>query len=53
MTATVENRSVAICVVMPFVFRHWLDRLPATAIVADGFMGVTAADLFMPVFSGN
>jgi ATP-binding cassette subfamily B protein len=53
MTASENKRPAAIRVVLPFVFRHWLDQpVMATAIVA-GFLGATAADLFMPVFSGR
>jgi ATP-binding cassette subfamily B protein len=53
MTALNSKRPAAIRLVIPFVFRHWLDQpLRAAAIVA-GFLGATAADLFMPVFSGH
>jgi ATP-binding cassette subfamily B protein len=53
MTAQLKNRPAAIRVVIPFVFRHWLDQPVRTAIVAGGLLGATAADLFMPVFSGH
>jgi ATP-binding cassette subfamily B protein len=40
-------------VVLPFVFRHWLNQPVGAAIVAGGLLGATVADLFMPVFSGH
>src|SRR6266702_1052857 len=53
MTALNSKRPAAIRLVIPFVFRHWLQQpLRASAMVA-GFLGATAADLFMPVFSGH
>jgi len=48
-----NKRPAAIRVVIPFVFRHWLEQPGRAAIVAGGFLGATAADLFMPVFSGK
>jgi ATP-binding cassette, subfamily B, bacterial len=53
MTAQADKRPAAIRVVLPFVFRHWLHQPIAAAIVAGGLLGATAADLFMPVFSGR
>jgi ATP-binding cassette subfamily B protein len=53
MTAQLDNRPAAIRVVLPFVFRHWLDQPAGAAMVAGGLLGATAADLFMPVFSGH
>jgi ATP-binding cassette subfamily B protein len=53
MTASVDKRPAAIRVVIPFVFRHWLDQPARAAVVAGGLLGATAADLFMPVFSGH
>src|SRR5260221_1679489 len=53
MTAKVDNRTAAIRVVLPFVFRHWLNQPVGAAIVAGGLLGATVADLFMPVFSGH
>jgi ATP-binding cassette, subfamily B, bacterial len=53
MTAQLNKRPAAIRVVIPFVFRHWLEQPGRAAIVAGGFLGATAADLFMPVFSGQ
>src|SRR5882762_973254 len=53
MTASRDNRAAAIRVVLPFVFRHWLKQPAGAAIIAGGFLGATAADLFMPVFSGH
>ena len=38
---------------IPFVFRHWLEQAARAAIVAGGLLGATAADLFMPLFSGH
>src|SRR4051794_33984274 len=48
-----NKRPAAIRVVIPFVFRHWLEQPGRAAVVAGGFLGATAADLFMPVFSGK
>jgi ATP-binding cassette subfamily B protein len=53
MTAEVKQRPAAIRVVIPFVFRHWLEQPLRAAFVIGGFLGATAADLFMPVFSGH
>ena len=53
MTVRSQNRPAAIRVVIPFVFRHWLNQPLRTATVAGGLLGATAADLFMPVFSGH
>src|SRR4030081_3662559 len=52
-TAQVNKRPAAIRVVIPFVFRHWLNQPVGAATVAGGLLGATAADLFMPVFSGH
>lgn len=52
MTAHV-NKPLAIRVVMPFVFRHWLSQPVAALTVAGGLLGATVADLFMPIFSGQ
>ncbi|MGJ4948247.1 ABC transporter ATP-binding protein [Bradyrhizobium sp. HKCCYLS20291] len=48
-----DKRPAAIRVVMPFVFRHWLKQPRMTLGVAVALLGATAADLFMPVFSGQ
>src|ERR1700730_16700935 len=53
MTASRNKRPAAIRVVLPFVFRHWLKQPVMTATTAAGLLGATAADLFMPVFSGQ
>ena len=53
MTAQNKNRPAAIRVVIPFVFRHWLEQPSRAAFVAGGLLGATAADLFMPLFSGH
>jgi len=53
MTAKRKDRPAAIRVVIPFVFRHWLEQPVRAATVAGGFLGATIADLFMPVFSGH
>jgi ATP-binding cassette, subfamily B, bacterial len=53
MTALINKRPAAIRLVLPFVFRHWLDQPVGAAIVAGGLLGATVADLFMPVFSGH
>src|SRR5712675_2526692 len=47
------KRPAAIRVVIPFVFRHWLNQPGMTLVVAFGLLGATVADLFMPVFSGH
>jgi len=52
MTLTTK-RPAAIRIVLPFVFRHWLQQpLRGTAMIA-GFLGATTADLLMPVYSGR
>src|SRR3981189_3786199 len=53
MTAQVDKRPAAIRAVIPFVFRHWLKQPVGAATVAGGWLGATAADLFMPLFSGH
>ena len=53
MTTSRNKRPTAIRVVLPFVFRHWLDQPVGAAVVAGGLLGATVADLFMPVFSGH
>ena len=53
MTAQINKRPAAIRVVIPFVFRHWLNQPVVAATVAFGLLGATVADLFMPVFSGH
>src|SRR5260370_27936069 len=53
MTAEVNKRPAAIRVVIPFVFRHWLNQPVGAAIIAGGLLGATVADLFMPLFSGH
>jgi ATP-binding cassette, subfamily B, bacterial len=53
MTNQLTKRPAAIRVVLPFVFRHWLNQPVVAATVAGGLLGATVADLFMPVFSGH
>jgi ATP-binding cassette, subfamily B, bacterial len=53
MTAQIDKRPAAIRVVLPFVFRHWLNQPARAAAVAGGLLGATVADLFMPLFSGH
>jgi len=53
MSAFVNKRPAAIRVVIPFVFRHWLNAPVGAATVAGGLLGATVADLFMPLFSGH
>jgi ATP-binding cassette, subfamily B, bacterial len=48
-----DKRPAAIRVVIPFVFRHWLNQPAMAATVACGLLGATVADLFMPIFSGH
>src|SRR6202051_573167 len=50
---TSDKRPAAIRVVLPYVFRHWLNQPVGAALVAGGLLGATVPDLFMPVFSGN
>ena len=52
-TTRPHQRPAAIRVVLPFVFRHWLNQPAVAAATAGGFIGATIADLFMPVFSGR
>src|SRR6476619_6596504 len=53
MTAQTSKPPAAIRVVIPFVFRHWLEQPARALTVAGGLLGATAADLFMPLFSGH
>src|SRR5215469_15747698 len=53
MTAAIEKEPAAIRVVIPFVFRRWLNQPALALTVAGGLLGATAADLFMPLFSGH
>jgi ATP-binding cassette, subfamily B, bacterial len=53
MTALTKQRPAAIRVVIPFVFRHWLEQPAGVALVSGSLLGATVADLFMPVFSGR
>jgi ATP-binding cassette, subfamily B, bacterial len=53
MTLRIDKRPAAIRVVIPFVFRHWLNQPVRAATVAGGLLGATVADLFMPLFSGH
>ena len=53
MTAQIDKRPAAIRVVLPFVFRHWLQQPLVAAAIVAGLIGATVADLFMPVFSGR
>src|SRR3954470_23297018 len=53
MTVQADKRPAAIRVVIPFVFRHWLEQPVRPSVVAGGLLGATMADLFMPVFSGH
>ncbi|MGY8681529.1 ABC transporter ATP-binding protein [Bradyrhizobium sp. UFLA05-153] len=53
MTASAAKRPIAIRAVLPFVFRRWLLQPYRATFVLVGFLGSTAADLFMPVYSGH
>ena len=53
MTAPSDKRSAAMRMVLPFVFRHWLNQPLLALTVAGGLLGATVADLFMPLFSGH
>src|SRR4051794_39181938 len=53
MTAQNIRRPAAIRLVIPFVFRHWLNQPVRAAAAAGGLRGATAGDLFMPLFSGQ
>jgi ATP-binding cassette, subfamily B, bacterial len=48
-----KRRPAAIRVVIPFVFRHWINQPAMALTVAGGLVGATVADLFMPIFSGH
>ncbi len=48
-----DKRPAAIRVVIPFVNRHWLKQPRMTLGIACALLGATAADLFMPLFSGR
>lgn len=52
MTA-LSKKPAAIRVVLPFVFQHWLMQPGRTLVISGSLLGATAADLFMPVFSGH
>ncbi|MBR0963331.1 ABC transporter ATP-binding protein [Bradyrhizobium diazoefficiens] len=52
MTA-LSKKPAAIRVVLPFVFRHWLKQPGRMLVIVVSLLGATAADLFMPVFSGQ
>jgi ATP-binding cassette subfamily B protein len=52
-TTRPQKRPAAIRVVLPFVFRHWLNQPVVAATVVGGLLSATVADLFMPVFSGH
>ncbi|WP_420966135.1 ABC transporter ATP-binding protein [Bradyrhizobium sp. B120] len=53
MTSQTTKRAAAMRMVIPFVFRHWLEQPLRAAVVIAGFLGATVADLFMPVYSGH
>ncbi|WP_439373255.1 ABC transporter ATP-binding protein [Bradyrhizobium sp. DASA03120] len=53
MTGLDDKGPIAIRAVLPFVFRHWFRQPYRVAFVLLGFLGSTAADLFMPVYSGQ
>ncbi|MGY4327444.1 ATP-binding cassette subfamily B protein [Bradyrhizobium sp. LB7.2] len=53
MIDVADKRPIAIRAVLPFVLRHWLLQPYRAALVLVGFLGATAADLFMPVYSGH
>ncbi len=52
MTAS-SNKPAALRVVIPFVFRHWLNQPWLTLTIAFGLLGATVADLLMPIYSGH
>jgi ATP-binding cassette subfamily B protein len=52
MTA-LSKKPAAIRVVLPFVFRHWLQQPGRSLVVVGSLLGATTADLFMPVYSGR
>jgi ATP-binding cassette, subfamily B, bacterial len=53
MTAPIDEEPAAIRVVIPFVFRRWLNQPVLALTVAGSLLGATVADLFMPLFSGH
>ncbi len=48
-----KKKPTAMVVVLPFVFRHWLNQPWMTLATAGGMLGATVADLFMPLFFGR
>jgi ATP-binding cassette subfamily B protein len=48
-----KKKPTAMVVVLPFVFRHWLNQPWMTLATGGGMLGATVADLFMPLFSGR
>ncbi|MFB9269060.1 ABC transporter ATP-binding protein [Bradyrhizobium erythrophlei] len=53
MTRQTTKRPAAIRMVIPFVFRHWLEQPLRACVVTAAFLGATVADLFMPLYSGH
>src|ERR1700712_12267 len=54
ITSTQLNkRPAAIRVVIPFVFRHWLEQPGRAALVAGGVLRATPGGLFLPGVSGQ
>ncbi|MBR0795052.1 ABC transporter ATP-binding protein [Bradyrhizobium jicamae] len=53
MTRQTTRRPAAIRIVLPFVFRHWLQQPLRGGAMIAGFLGATVADLLMPVYSGR
>ncbi|MET4222702.1 ATP-binding cassette subfamily B protein [Bradyrhizobium sp. LB14.3] len=53
MSGLAVKRVIAIRAVLSFVLRHWLLQPYRAALVLTGFLGATAADLFMPVYAGH
>jgi ATP-binding cassette, subfamily B, bacterial len=48
-----EKKPAAIRVVLPFVFRHWMNQPVAALTAAGALLGATVADLLMPLYSGR
>lgn len=48
-----DDKPTAMRIVLPYVFRHWRNQPWMTLTVGGGMLGATAADLFMPLFSGH
>jgi ATP-binding cassette subfamily B protein len=53
MTRLNKNKPAAIRVALPFAFRHWRNYPALMTGIMVSLLGATAADLFVPLFSGR